>query len=82
MHVCSGNVFKVPTPKYWQTSLARSAKLGDTSWARLTTELTSWNFPDSQLCLESKTEPSVVRAPNYIVGGGPPHGKNIPHILS
>ena len=42
--------------KRWETSLARSATLGDKSWARLTTELTSWNLADSQLCLESKTE--------------------------
>ena len=32
--------------------------------ARLTTELTSWNLPDSQLSLESKTEGSVAK------GGG------------
>ena len=44
------------TDKRWETSLARSATLGDKSWARLTTELTSWNLADSQLCLESKTE--------------------------
>ena len=62
-------MFKVPTPKYWQTSLARSAKLGDTSWARLTTEQTSWNLPDSQLRLKSKTEPSVTKLLNYIWGG-------------
>ena len=31
---------------------------------------TSWNLPDSQLCLESKTEPSVAKALNYIKGGG------------
>ena len=36
------------------TSLARSATLGDTSWARLAPELTSWNLPDSQPYLESK----------------------------
>ena len=39
-----------------KTSSARSATLGDISWARLTTELTSWNLPDYQLCLKSKTE--------------------------
>ena len=35
--------------------------------------LASWNLPDSQHCLESKTEPSVVKAESYIelhwVGG-------------
>ena len=36
-----------------ETSLAGSATLRDTSWARLTIELTSWNLPDSQHCLES-----------------------------
>ena len=29
------------------TSLARNATLKDTSWAKMTTELTSWNVPDS-----------------------------------
>ena len=52
-----------------KTSFARSATLEDTSWDRLTTELTSWNLPDSQPCFESKTEPIVAKAPRY--------GKNI-----
>ena len=47
-----------------ETSLARSATLGDTSWDRLTIELASWNLSDSQLCLESKTDPSLAK------GGG------------
>ena len=42
-----------------KTSFAWIATLGDSSWARLTIGLTSWNLPNSQLCLESKTEPSV-----------------------
>ena len=67
--------------KRWETSLARSATLGDKSWARLTTELTSWNLADSQLCLESKTElvwqkhqttlgGEIHRTEKHIVGGG------------
>ena len=75
------------------TSSARIATLRDTSWDRLIIHLgyhikknnlwlhlTSWNLPDSQLCLESKTEPSVAK------GGGTPHRKQIywkggtPHI--
>ena len=32
--------------------------------------LQSWNLQDSQLCLESKTEPSVAKAQNYMEGGG------------
>ena len=53
-----------------RTNLARSVTLVDTSWSRLTNELTSWNLPDSQLHIESKTEPSVAKAPNYIGRGG------------
>ena len=77
----------VKWPEISETSFARSATLEDTSWARLPTELTRWNLPDSQLCLKSKTEPCVANAPNYI-GGGTPHRKNVywdgggtPHIL-
>ena len=63
-----------------ETSSAGSAKLGYTSWDKLTTEVISWNFPDSQLCLESK----VATTQNYkdtaqkkctLVGG-------TPHIFS
>ena len=39
--------------------------------------LASFNFPDSQLCLESKTEPRLEKAPNYMEGGGTPNRKNI-----
>ena len=56
--------------KQTTTSLARSTTLEDTSWARLTIELTSWNLPDSQLCLESKTEPSVTKSQNYKTSTG------------
>ena len=34
----------------------------------MTTELTNWNLPDSQLCLESKTEQSVAKAQTYMGG--------------
>ena len=61
----SCNFFSTPIQLKFKTSLARSATLGDTSWARLT----SGNLPDSQLRLESKTEPSVAKARNYIGGG-------------
>ena len=73
-------------------SSARIATLGDTSCDRLIIHLgyhikksnlwfhlTSWNLPDSQLCLESKTESSVAM-------GGTPLRKNIywkggtPHV--
>ena len=57
------------------TSLAKSATLRDTSFARLTIELTSRNLPDSKLCLESKTESSVAKEPNFI--GGDISQKNI-----
>ena len=60
----------VKWPEISETSFARSATLEDTSWARLTTELTRWNLPDSQLCLKSKTEQSVAKAQNYIGGRG------------
>ena len=69
-----------------QTSSARRATLRDTSWARLTTEQTSWNFMESQLDLESKTEPSLGR--HQTTWGGVPHIKHmyweggIQHILS
>ena len=33
------------------------------------------NLPDSKLDLESKTEPSVVKAQNYMERGGTPHRK-------
>ena len=33
----------------------------------------SLNLPDSNPCLESKTEQSVAKAQNYIEGGGTPH---------
>ena len=45
------NIFK----KVFKTSSAGSATLEDTSWTRL--YLASCNLPDSQFCLESKTEP-------------------------
>ena len=35
-----------PNPANPETSLARSATVGDTSLARLTNEQTSWNLPD------------------------------------
>ena len=38
--------------------------------ANLCLHLTSWNLPDSQLCLKSKREPSVAKAQNYIWGWG------------
>ena len=38
--------------------------------ANLWLHLPSWNLQDSQLCLESKTEPSVTKAQNYMAGGG------------
>ena len=41
------------------TSSAGSATLEDTRWARL--YLASLNLPDSQFCLESKTEPKCSR---------------------
>ena len=44
---------------YLITSSARSATLEDTSWAWL--YLASWNLPDSQFCLKSKTEPKCSR---------------------
>ena len=37
-----------------------SATLGDTSWVRLKTEVTSRLMPDSKLCLEFKTELSII----------------------
>ena len=43
------------------TNSAGSAKLEDTSLGKLTTELISWNLPDSQLHLESKRELSVAK---------------------
>ena len=51
-----------------------------------TVELTSWNFPESQLRLESKTELSVANAPKFIGGAGTLYRKCIlgggtPHIL-
>ena len=30
---------------------------------------TSWNLPYSHFCLESKTEPAMTKAQNYIGGG-------------
>ena len=33
-------------------------------------QLASWNLSDFLLCLESKTEPSVAKAQNYIGGWG------------
>ena len=53
-----------------KTSFARSATLEDTSWDRLTTELTSWNLPDSHLHLNSKTEPSVTKHQTTLGRGG------------
>ena len=50
------------------TSSAGSATLGDSSLAKLTTELTRWGLPGSQLCLYSKKVPSVVTAQNYMGG--------------
>ena len=47
-----------------KTSSAGSATLEDTSWAR--PYLASLNLPDSQVCLESKTEPEWKK--NYIGG--------------
>ena len=38
--------------------------------ANLWLHLASWNLPDSQLSLESKTEPRVAKAQNYMEGGG------------
>ena len=46
-----------------------------TSWLHLA----SWNLPDSQLFLQSKTEPSVAKAPNYI-GGDTAHF-NLGHLV-
>ena len=44
-----------------------------------------WNLPDSQLCLESKTEPNVEKAQNYIGGRDTERKKQLlvgaPHIL-
>ena len=51
-----------------RTSLAGSATLGENK--QLTTELTSWNLPDYQFCLESKTELIVAKAKNCIFWGG------------
>ena len=53
------------TQKNKKTSSAGSSTLGHSIWARLC--FTSWNLPDSQLCLESKTEPEWHRA---TFGGG------------
>ena len=54
--------------------------------------LTIWNLPDSQLCLESKTEPSVAKGGGTaqkidILEGGTPHrtyliGVGTPHMPS
>ena len=44
--------------------------------ANLWLHLASWNLPDSQLCLESKTKPGLSKAQNYI-GVGTPHRKNV-----
>ena len=51
--------------------------------ANLELHLASWNLPDSRLHLESKAEPNVAKAQNYmegytarkkyILGGGTPH---------
>ena len=70
-----------------ETSLARSATLGDTSWDRLTIELASWNLSDSQLCLESKTDPSVAKAQKKFIWAGHRTKKDkmrggTPYILS
>ena len=62
-------------------------RLSQTEKANMWLNLTSWNVPDSQLHLESKTELSVAKAQNYM-DGGTPHRKKLhwevgtPHILS
>ena len=38
--------------------------------ANIWLHLPNWNSQDSQLCLESKTEPRAAKAKNYMEGGG------------
>ena len=47
--------------------------------ANLWLHFASRKLPDSQFCLESKTEPSMTKAENYIALGGREHctGKNV-----
>ena len=52
---------------------------GDTCMKKKKLNLSSWKLADSQLCLESKTEPSVAKAQNYMEGGGDTAKKK--HIL-
>ena len=63
--MCPGDIFPGK-----ETSSDRSATLGDTSWVRLIVH------PYSQLHKESKTQPILAKAQNYI-GGDTAHTKCI-----